>query len=53
MEYHFEHHALPTIPYRGLRTIHRRLQDAGEFAEPPPTDTDSGGYVHYIRLLEP
>jgi fatty acid desaturase len=53
MEYHFEHHALPTIPYPGLRTIHRRLQDAGRFDAPPPTDTDSGGYVHYLRGFTP
>jgi fatty acid desaturase len=25
MEYHFEHHVLPTIPYRGLKKLHRRL----------------------------
>ena len=23
MEYHFEHHVLPTIPYRGLKKLHR------------------------------
>jgi fatty acid desaturase len=52
MEYHFEHHALPTIPYPGLRTVHRRLRAAGRFDAPPPTDTDSGGYVHYVRTLD-
>ncbi|MBV9952179.1 MAG: fatty acid desaturase [Acidimicrobiia bacterium] len=52
MEYHFEHHALPTIPYPGLRTVHRRLVEAGRFDPPAPTDTDSGGYVRYIRTLQ-
>jgi fatty acid desaturase len=31
MEYHFEHHVLPTIPYRGLRELHRRLDQSGMF----------------------
>jgi fatty acid desaturase len=52
MEYHFEHHALPTIPYRGLRVIHRQLQTVGQFEAPPPTDTDSGGYVQFLRAAE-
>jgi fatty acid desaturase len=53
MEYHFEHHALPTIPYPGLRRLHRRLQAAGRFDEAPPTDTDSGGYARFVRHLRP
>lgn len=26
MEYHFEHHVMPTIPYRGLKKLHRQIQ---------------------------
>ena len=29
MEYHFEHHVVPTIPYRGLKKLHRRLDQKG------------------------
>ena len=25
MEYHFEHHVIPTIPYQGLKKLHRQL----------------------------
>jgi fatty acid desaturase len=25
MEYHFEHHVVPTIPFQGLKELHRRL----------------------------
>lgn len=32
MEYHFEHHVLPTIPYRGLKKLHRRLDQTELFA---------------------
>jgi len=53
MQFHFEHHALPTIPYPGLRAVHRRLVEAGHFDAPAPTDTDSGGYVHYLRVMTP
>ncbi len=29
MEYHFEHHVLPTIPFRGLRALHGPLDTEG------------------------
>ena len=25
MEYHYEHHIVPTIPFRGLRQLHKQL----------------------------
>ena len=31
MEYHFEHHVVPTIPFRGLKQLHRRLAATGLF----------------------
>jgi fatty acid desaturase len=31
MEYHFEHHVVPTIPYRGLKKLHRRLGETDLF----------------------
>jgi fatty acid desaturase len=46
MEFHFEHHVLPTIPYRGLRRLHRRLDEAGLFAG--HTEVLSGGYVQFL-----
>ena len=52
MEYHFEHHVLPTIPFRGLKRVHRRLEDARFFASLPPADRAellSGGYVKFVQ----
>ena len=46
MEYHFEHHVLPTIPYQGLRKLHRTLDSAGLFAE--HGEFLSGGYVQFV-----
>jgi fatty acid desaturase len=46
MEYHFEHHVVPTIPYRGLKKLHARLGQTelfdrhGEFL--------SHGYVLFL-----
>jgi fatty acid desaturase len=51
MEYHFEHHVVPTIPFRGLRALHRRLDDADFFADHPAparSKISSGGYVQYL-----
>jgi fatty acid desaturase len=51
MEYHFEHHVVPTIPFRGLRTLHRRLVAEDFFAERkalPDSQISSGGYVQYL-----
>ncbi len=54
MEYHFEHHVLPTIPFRGLKHLHRRLEEAGYF-ESLPADTRaellSGGYARFVRSV--
>ncbi len=46
MEYHFEHHVLPTIPYRGLRTLHAQLDDSGLFLR--ERAVLSGGYVRFL-----
>jgi fatty acid desaturase len=31
MDYHFEHHLYPTLPYYNLRKMHRTLQESGLF----------------------
>ena len=46
MEYHFEHHVVPTIPYRGLKKLHRRLDQAGMFAGHHEVLSD--GYVRFL-----
>jgi len=46
MEYHFEHHVLPTIPFKGLKQLHEDLEAKGVFA--PPNDLQSGGYVKFL-----
>ncbi len=46
MEYHFEHHVLPTIPYRGLKKLHRRLENTGLFES--DGDLLSHGYVRFL-----
>jgi fatty acid desaturase len=55
MEYHFEHHLLPTIPYHGLRKLHRRLLARGFFDRLSRGDRAralSGGYLHFARHFE-
>jgi fatty acid desaturase len=54
MEYHFEHHVLPTIPYRGLKRLHGRLEEHGYFAHCPARTRSavlSGGYLRFLRHL--
>ena len=46
MEYHFEHHVLPTIPYRGLKRLHHRLDQADLFAR--HGEVISHGYVLFL-----
>ncbi len=46
MEYHFEHHVFPTIPYRGLKRLHRRLDQAGLFAR--HDEVLSHGYALFL-----
>ncbi len=46
MEYHFEHHVLPAIPYPGLKRLHRELGQSGLFEH--HGEVLSGGYVHYL-----
>jgi fatty acid desaturase len=46
MEYHFEHHVFPTIPYRGLKGLHRRLGELGLFSR--HEEVLSHGYVLFL-----
>ena len=46
MEYHFEHHVLPTIPYRGLKKLHRRLGQTDLFI--CHSEVISHGYVLFL-----
>ena len=46
MEYHFEHHVLPTIPYRGLKRLHRRLDQTDLFTR--HGEVISHGYVLFL-----
>ena len=51
MEYHYEHHVVPTIPFHGLHELHRRLTAAAYFspsAVSARVQIESGGYVHYL-----
>jgi len=38
MDYHFEHHLFPTLPYYNLRRMHQRLNEAGFFQLPSVGD---------------
>jgi len=53
MEYHFEHHLLPSIPHPQLARLHRTLIEKCFFEElPNETDYLSGGYLRFWgRLL--
>ncbi len=46
MEYHFEHHVLPTIPYRGLKRLHRQFEKTGLFDR--HAEVISHGYVLFL-----
>ena len=46
MEYHFEHHVLPTIPYRGLKKLHRQLDETDLFTR--HGEVLSHGYVLFL-----
>jgi fatty acid desaturase len=46
MEYHFEHHVLPTIPYRGLKRLHHQLNETGLYAR--HSEVISHGYVRFL-----
>jgi fatty acid desaturase len=46
MEFHFEHHVLPTIPYRGLKALHRQLSRSDLFER--HTEVISHGYVQFL-----
>jgi fatty acid desaturase len=46
MEYHFEHHVVPTIPYAGLKKLHRRLNQTDLFAR--HGEVLSHGYILFL-----
>jgi fatty acid desaturase len=46
MEYHFEHHVLPTIPFQGLKKLHHRLEETDLFLR--DGEVLSGGYVSFL-----
>jgi fatty acid desaturase len=46
MEYHFEHHVVPTIPYKGLRELHRHLERSELFAR--HREVLSQGYILFL-----
>jgi fatty acid desaturase len=46
MEYHFEHHVQPTVPYRGLKKLHRSLDQGGLFGRYGELESD--GYVLFL-----
>ena len=46
MEFHFEHHVVPTIPYRGLKKLHRRLEETGLFVT--HDEVISHGYILFL-----
>jgi fatty acid desaturase len=46
MEYHFEHHVVPTIPYRGLKKLHTQLDETKLFVR--HGDFLSHGYVLFL-----
>ena len=46
MEYHFEHHVFPTIPYRGLTRLHQRLGELGLFGR--HEEVLSHGYILFL-----
>lgn len=54
MDYHFEHHLFPGIPYANLRRLHDALRAAGFFEKSrcvEPARALSGGYLHFWRNL--
>jgi fatty acid desaturase len=46
MEYHFEHHVLPTIPYKGLKRLHRQLNQTDLFSR--HGEVISHGYLRFL-----
>jgi fatty acid desaturase len=46
MEYHFEHHVLPTVPYRGLKRLHHCLDQTDLFVR--NGEVLSHGYVLFL-----
>ena len=51
MEYHFEHHVVPTIPFAGLKKIHTRLVSEGTLDRLNTGERErshSGGYLQFM-----
>jgi len=54
MEYHFEHHLFPAIPYANARRLHEALRAQGFFEKSRHvvrSRTLSGGYFRFLRTL--
>jgi fatty acid desaturase len=47
VNYHLEHHLLPTVPYWLLPQLHRRLADADAL----PSQSVARGYLHVLQLV--
>lgn len=46
VNYHLEHHLLPTVPHYRLKDLHRLLRERGAYAEA----TSAGGYLEVLKL---
>lgn len=49
MDYHFEHHLFPGLPYYNLRRMHRRLNDTGFFQLPSVGDGTQLRTENYLQ----
>lgn len=50
VNYHCEHHFLPSVPSYNLPALHRLLLKRGFYAEKPNACVDRGGYREILRL---
>jgi len=49
MDYHFEHHLFPTLPYYGLRRMHQALDKAGFFNPEPAANNGALRTDNYFK----
>lgn len=50
VNYHCEHHFLPTVPSYNLAAMHVLLRERGFYAEHPEALVNNGGYVQVLRV---
>ncbi len=50
VNYHCEHHFLPTVPSYNLAKMHGLLRERGFYDERPEALIDKGGYIQILRL---